>query len=47
MVLIFFMQSIVPLSHVYAGGPALHFLKETGFGETDKEAVSAGEEAWV
>lgn len=40
-----FVQIIVPFSHVYAGGPALHFLKETGFGETVKEAVFCSRES--
>lgn len=46
-VLAFFVQSIVPLSHVHTGGPTVHFLQETGIRESDKEAVSAAEKVWV
>lgn len=34
-------------AHVHTGGPTIRFLKETGFRETDKEGVSAGEKVWV
>lgn len=39
------MQSIISLPPVYTGGPLTNFLKETGFRETDKETISAGEES--